>query len=146
MLLAALCLYSSAEYQNWALFWLAIMEKHKWDQPSGKNSDKPVSPLFREHCVWWPAKLPQACLGENRGFWKPSSLHSQPRSYSGAAARAQREKSVSGSVWGLCKTIEFQLKGLCRVHTSLPPPIPTSSALWTASPSWMNLLGWGIQE
>lgn len=100
--------------------------EHKWDQPSGKNSDKPVSPLFREHCVWWPAKLPQACLGENRGFWKPSSLHSQPRSYSGAV-RAQREKSVSGSVWGACKTIEFQLKGLCRVHTSSPLPPQVAS-------------------
>lgn len=97
------------------------MEDSKWDQPSGENSDRPVSTLFRVCFVWWPAKLPQACLGENRGFWKPSSHHTQPWSKTSAVMPEGRPRH---SVWEVCKTIEIQLKGFCYV-----PPLTNDSLL-----------------
>lgn len=120
--------------------------EHKWDQPSGENSDKPVSPLFRERRVWWPAKLPQACLGENRGFWKPSSLHSQPRS---EQQRCREGPKGEASQWLCLRSVQNYRVSAQRivpcahlVPLHLPPPTP--SVLWTASPSWMNLPGRGI--
>lgn len=97
------------------------MEDSKWDQPSGEISDRPVSTLFRVCLVWWPAKLPQACLGENRGFWKPSSHHTQPWSKTSAVMPEGRPRH---SVWEVCKTIEIQLKGFCYV-----PPLNNDSLL-----------------
>lgn len=120
--------------------------EHKWDQPSGENSDKPVSPLFRERRVWWPAKLPQACLGENRGFRKPSSLHSQPRS---EQQQCREGPKGEASQWLCLRSVQnYRVSAQRIVPCARPVPLhlppPTPSVLWTASPSWMNLLGRGI--
>lgn len=120
--------------------------EHKWDQPSGENSDKPVSPLFRERRVWWPAKLPQARLGENRGFWKPSSLHSQPRS---EQQRCREGPKGEASQWLCLRSVQNYRVSAQRIVPCADPvplhlPPPTPSVLWTASPSWMNLPGRGI--
>lgn len=100
--------------------------EHKWDQPSGENSDKPVSPLFRERRVWWPAKLPQARLGENRGFWKPSSLHSQPRS---EQQRCREGPKGEASQWLCLRSVQnYRVSAQRIVPCAHPVPLqpPTS--------------------
>lgn len=103
--------------------------EHKWDQPSGENSDKPVSPLFRERRVWWPAKLPQACLGENRDFWKPSSLRSQPRS---EQQRCREGPKGEASQWLCLRSVQnYRVSAQRILPCARPvprrPPPPTPS-------------------
>lgn len=109
---------NTAECTNEVLFCLAIMENSKWDQPSGEKSDRPVSTPFRVYHVWWPDKLLQACLGENRFLKGQFSPHPTLKQDPHCDVRPRR------SVWEVCKNIEIQLKGFCCV-----PPLNNDSLL-----------------
>lgn len=98
-----------------------IIENSKWDQPFGEQSDRSVSTLFRVRYAWWPDKLLQDCLGENRSFGKASSAHTQPWSETCTVMPKGRPRH---SVWEVCKNIESHLKWFCCV-----PPLNSGSLL-----------------